>query len=751
MTNLLFLGTPEDEPFLPRLKGIIKHTGSTYVVTKPVTTLIEVVMYCQKRGITGIICTQAALIPKLSGLTIDASGKKPKLPSLDNYAGSYFLHSGIEWVFMNPLKHLMTVSYGTFLAKRYISKLTNPESWYKATEFSWEVATASTLERLYQRFSAAQLIAVDIETIKDPLAITCIGYAAAWYDPATKSWSSHCISFPLDSEFNLAYMRKFNALQIPKITQNGKYDLAYLSRYNAPLACWYYDTATVMHSTYCELPKALDNLAAFFIREARYWKHESKVAINSEPYLLYNSKDVWNTLNVFMSWMLEAPQYAIDNYLMEFPLNYPCHLSEMTGLLVNEETFAINRATQEQKADMKLLSLRTMIASPGFNPGSPVQVAKLLKVLGCADLTSTDEKNLKKAGYRHALNNRVVKAILDVRKARKLISTYLVPEKLFKGVILYALDPHGTDSGRLASKEHHFWTGMQIQNMPRGPEVKSAIIPYDNFKLGEADYSQAESRGTGYITGEQNLINNVEGTRDFHSLNASAFFGVPYEEIFNDEEYLDEDGTLHKQGTINKDLRDLSKRTNHGANYNMGPDVMLETMGEENVAKAKKLLGLPKLWTLRQVCEHLLAVFARTYPKVKVDYQNWIVYQVLTYGKLVGATGWTRICFGNPSKSKLDLNSYIAHPPQSLNAMNLNKAYMRVFYEVWYKNQNNFKLCAQIHDSILFQYRIGYEHLAQEVKRCMEFDVPVTDIDGTTRNMLVPVDMKIDLDSWAKG
>jgi hypothetical protein len=44
---------------------------------------------------------------------------------------------------------------------------------------------------------------------------------------------------------------------------------------------------------------------------------------------------------------------------------------------------------------------------------------------------------------------------------------------------------------------------------------------------------------------------------------------------------------------IAKDLRDLSKRTNHGANYNMGGSVMLDTMGPKRVAQAKLVLKLP--------------------------------------------------------------------------------------------------------------------------------------------------------------
>ena len=75
---------------------------------------------------------------------------------------------------------------------------------------------------------------------------------------------------------------------------------------------------------------------------------------------------------------------------------------------------------------------------------------------------------------------------------------------------------------------------MQIQNIPRGKEVKSTLVADDDFLLYEADYSAAESRGTGYLAGCEAIINNVEGPHDFHSLNASAFFGIPYENIYDD-------------------------------------------------------------------------------------------------------------------------------------------------------------------------------------------------------------------------
>ena len=730
-TQLLFLGTPDDEPYLPRLKPLLGGTR-TKVSTEKVTTWTEVQMFCAKAGITGVITTQLSLLQRLAVTD-------PK-PSIDNYAGSLFKRSGIEIVIVHPLAQLFTVSYGKFLAQRYISKLVSPAKWLQAPIFHWEVATPSNIgDHYHDMRSHAIAIAVDIETIQEPLGITCVGYTSVCWDG--NIFYTNTIVVPFTDTYMIEWAAKFNELPVPKITQNGKYDNAYLIAYGIPLTMWLWDTANMMHCTYCELPKSLDALTAFFLREGQYWKHEAKgVSLTSTDYYLYNAKDTYNTACIFLAWMLEAAPYAKHNYLLEFPVNYPCILSEATGLRANLNTLHALRDKKLSLIATLTTTLQQSLGVPGFNTNSPKQVSQLLTVLGCKDLKSSDSKNLTKAGSRHALNQFFTGLILAIRKHKKVVSTNLVPEKLYKGRVLYSLNPHATDTSRLASGEHHFWTGQNIQTMPREPGVKDYMEPDPGFLLFEIDKAQAESRATGYISGDQNLIANVESPRDFHSINASAFFGIPYEDIYDDE---------HGK-TINKPIRQLSKNTNHGANYNMGPSVMLDTMGEENVANAKTLLGLPRFWSLVKVCEHLLAVFAKTYPRVRINYQQWVIATVDAIHSLSLYNGWTRICFGNPAKSKPDLNALVANCPQGTIAQMLNKAYVRTMYEVWYPNQNDFKLCAQIHDSILGQYRIGHEHLVKQVVDIMETPVEITDIDGTRRIMKIPADATLGLTQWRK-
>jgi len=734
--TLLFLGTSEDKVYLPRLKSCV-GTATVYVNLEPITTVMEVIMYCKKKGCTGIISTSRVLLSKL----LNKEGER-KQPSLNDFAGSFFERDGIEIVFINPLEQLMTVPYGQFMTRRFITKLTDPESWNEEVPFVWEMLVPESADRIFTAYQSAFLIACDIETYSTNTAIRCIGFTAIFLDNG--KFTSHSCVLPLDSTFALSIARKFFwELKSPKVFQNGKYDIAYLSRHNIIPYNYIWDTATMFHSWYSELPKDLGFLGAFFVRRSVYWKDLADTN-DLQQYYLYNCRDHWTTALVALEWIRLAPEWAKKNYSQEFPLLFPCHMSEMIGVKRDMNAMEVARTEVDSKLQVHQGALNRMLGC-SVNVNSPPQMKALLKILGCADLDSADEKNLNKAIFRHPLNARILNHVLEIRGLRKLKSTYLRTgaditatskggSKEYQGRLLYALNPHGTDTGRLASKEHHFWCGLNIQNIPRGDDVKRTIIADDSFRFAEVDLEQAESRDTAHISGDTNLISAVTGERDFHSINAAAFFGRPYAEIYDD--------ALRK--TKDKKLRDLAKRVNHGANYNMGPNVLVDTMGYERIEEARALLNLPKYWTPKQIAEHLLAAFHKTYPNISGLYYPYVVHSVVTTRMLTGATGWTRYCFGNPDKNKQDLNAYVAHCPQSLNAMVLNKAYLKVFYEIALHptHGKNFKLCAQIHDSILFQFRVGHEYLCEAVKTCMELPVTVKGCDGKTRTFTVPAAIK---------
>ena len=767
MIRLLLLSTPQDEPYLPTLKTLMRTKFPEVQLLNSVITpgtLTEIVASAKKNSFTGVLTTNLSILKKLVGVNISSAEA-----SVANYAGSYFKVQGVEFVILNPLAQLVTVPYGKFLAERFITKLVYPERWQQFPAFAWELATPQNLPSLLTRYRDATHIAVDIETAREPqVHITSIGYTALFRDG-----TCHSTVLPITDSYSIEWMKRFNLLPADKVLQNGKYDINYLMRYGAPLYNYLWDTANLFHCWYSELPKDLGFLQAFFVREAAYWKD-----LADTDKLLYNAKDTWATLMSCLAMVNEMPMWAKHNYVNEFPLVFPCIMSELTGIKRDMEALQKAELAQHTVIQDTEQELNAMLGTTAFNSGSPKQKKALLTILGCKDIAekSTDEKSLKKAAYRHPLNARILGQITKIQKAKKLSSTYLSPGKEFNGVILYSLNPHATDTSRLASREHPFWCGINVQNTPRGASLpKYSLVPYDEFRIAEVDLEQAESRDTAYAAGEERLIAAVSGDKDFHSLNAASFFGVTYEDIYD----------IVQNKVKDKERRELGKKVNHGANYLMGANVLVETMGEENIYKAAKLLSLPKFWNAKQIAEELLTRFHKTYPGLSAVYYPAIVAEIIktkllasrAVHKLTNMPQWikdavapywnleaqerimglTRYCFSDPSTDKRAKNAYVAHVSQSLNAMTLNKAYMLVFYAIVLDTElgKHFKLCAQIHDSILHQFREGHEYLANKVRECMEIPVEIKGYDGKVRNFTVPAAIKAGKDnkgalSWAE-
>ena len=741
MSTFVYYHSSEDVDYLPALKPLLKGHKVLLRSQTPVA-LMEVLIDVKKYQATGVICSNAGLL-KLLLRTNGTTGTQ------DDFAGSIIKYKEYEFLILNPLKHVYTVSYGKFLLERYLSKFTEPDKWFKQTQFKWELANESSILDWFDFLSSCNYIAIDIETLADNRRISCVSYTGI--DLTSDRFTTRTVVLPCESPYWLQWIRKLNATSPPKIFQNGKYDNAYFFRFNAPVKGWYFDTINLFHSWYSELPKRLDFVASFSLRNVEFWKNEGTTG-NLEDYFRYNARDGWATANGFLSLIAELPEYAISNYLQEFPLVFPCHQAEMTGLGVDLVQLEKLKTEQEEVVGRLRQELGVLIGSPNFNPSSPPQVKRLLTVLGVVGAAGTGEIELKKAMFQHPLNTLLLDKVLRFRKARKLVSTYLVPEKFWKGRCFYALNPHGTDTARLASQESQFagWgeqagllAGLQIHNIPRERidiEIKSMFISDIGFYFGEGDYEQAEARDVAYLSGDKALLTSVESGKDFHAINAERFFGISYEKIYSD--------SLRK--TLDKPLRDLSKRVNHGSNYNMGWKVLVDTMGLENLFKAKELLKLQKFWGPRQIAEYLLDCFTKAYPTVKGAYYEHIKYTIKTTHQLVSPIGWTRYCFGKPESNRQDLNAYVAHPSQNLNAGTLNKAWMSVYKNVALKEPKDFKLCAQIHDSILFQYRVGRSDLVERVKECMLFSVRVKDCKGIERDLRVPIDIKAGATRWSE-
>lgn len=714
----------EDDPFLPYIKPLLTGHQAT-AIYRPISTVAEI-----SHGFDGVITTREDLLKRL----VYKDGRL----SIDNYSGSLFTKDGKPFLILDPLRHLVVTPTGQFLAKRYIRKITHPNEWFPQSKFTWELANDVSVSNIYDQLCSADLVAIDIETTRgEPHCIRCVGYCGIWFN-ANGTFRTHSYVLPYTSLFWVEWVRKFNDLPSIKIFQNGLFDNLYFNRFSSPVRKWLLDTMEMFHCWYSELPKTLDYITLFLLRDVYYWKDEADDGTLESLYL-YNAKDVWATANAMLSLLNEIPDWGIANYKEKFPTVFPSLACSFEGLKIDTKRVEPLYEIQSKIVEDSLGSLRAKINQPRFNPGSWKQVLSLMHVLdGPKNFTKTEEKTLKKFARKHPLNNLMVDEILKYRESAKLISTYL-GAKLWGDRLLYSLNPSGTDTGRLASKKSSFFGyGAQIQNIP--PYFKQVVRADEGFYLGEADNKFSEAFCVAYLSGDANLLETLNSGKDFHSVNIERFFGRPYDEVW--------DSVLNK--TKNKDLRDLSKRVNHGTAYVMGAGILLETMGLENVVKAQKLLNLDINWTPIQVCQYLLDRYHLAYPGVKQDYYAWVKAVIKMGNMLVSALGWTRYCFSDPSKGGHFFKGYVAHCPQNLSVGIINRGFVKTFNEIQIPHWKDFRLKAQIHDSIFFQYRIGRLDLALKARELIEQTIPVKDVKGTTRDMRIPVDLKAEATYWSE-
>lgn len=131
---------------------------------------------------------------------------------------------------------------------------------------------AEVIEYLSKR---PDIWSVDIETAMDQ--ITCIGFAPSASEAlviplVTETGQSYWSSPAEELTIWLAIKVVLEDNTIPKLFQNGSYDIQYLRKHNIKVRGDLHDTMIMHHALQPELPKGLGDLASLHTNE-RSWKH----------------------------------------------------------------------------------------------------------------------------------------------------------------------------------------------------------------------------------------------------------------------------------------------------------------------------------------------------------------------------------------------------------------------------------------------------------------------------------------------
>ncbi len=448
-------------------------------------------------------------------------------------------------------------------------------------------------------------------------------------------------------------------------------------------------------------------------------------------------------------------------------LQQPVHEMMAEGILVDQEekkrlqVAAISSWAESRNVLKQVVGFDLNVSSPKQVPeflfntlGLPKKTKKKTDGSGESKITGDEEAlratmstcfeqigKLKtdSAKQRYMIGFIACKEILKIRGIRKQLSSYLGihiskgkidgeaaledPDGRVRGTISVG----GTETARFSHSKTLWDTGVNLATVPKS--LRSMYIADEGYELAEFDLNRGESWVYAHLSEDPELLRiHTEGL-DFHSETASAISGVIGEKFLS-VEYIIE----HKDGDCFK-LRYVGKRVNHASSYRMKRYTCAESINAEaedtgitvTVGEAGKA----------QEAWH------RKYFMVRSNWWPEIERQI-------GSDRTMRTPYGRVHTFHGFLGDELykaatAYVPQSTSVDYLNRGFLKVFHRFQKPEAWGLKILAQVHDSILVKYRVGFRDEAiQSIVETMHSSLTIKD-----RTFSIPVEPQYG-QSWGK-
>lgn len=85
------------------------------------------------------------------------------------------------------------------------------------------------------------------------------------------------------------------------------------------------------------------------------------------------------------------------------------------------------------------------------------------------------------------------------------------------------------------------WGGddkVNLQNLPRKSPLKKAMLASDGYTFIDCDSSQIEARTLAWLAGQDDLVAAFDAGEDVYKIMASAIYGVPVDEVTDDQRFV---------------------------------------------------------------------------------------------------------------------------------------------------------------------------------------------------------------------
>lgn len=285
--------------------------------------------------------------------------------------------------------------------------------------------------------------------------------------------------------------RLFKNPKFKKIGQNFKYDDEKLMMLGMNIDALHADTMLMMHTCYPELPKSLAFQTSIFTREP-YYKDEGKEfnpkKDKIDQLLLYNARDAAVTLECFEALDRELAEVGTRDFYYSFVNKLHGFYSriEREGFAVDENQKAILSHKYHELWRISQEKLDNL-AGRHVNVASPKQVKEYLyKTLGLPERKQADEDTLVALLGNHAKTEKQIESIqciLDIRRYRKTIGTYVDVNTDYDGRIRTSYRICGTETGRSSTgivdpPIRPTQSGLAFQTLTKHGEIGSDIRSY---------------------------------------------------------------------------------------------------------------------------------------------------------------------------------------------------------------------------------------------------------------------------------
>lgn len=424
-------------------------------------------------------------------------------------------------------------------------------------------------------------------------------------------------------------------------------------------------------------------------------------------FYIYNALDSACMLEIHNSFWQQLEEKFSHTYRMTSNLFPVLQFMQMRGMKVDHTLLRETRDEITKKRDQRQKELDELVGYH-LNVNSSKQCCDYFYIKrGLPAITNpkthsitADDKAMQRLVRGTAKHPSIpeAKLVQEIRGYEKLYNTYLNAVFDDDGRLRGSYNPRGTKFGRLSSSKTIRETGLNYQNIPQ--EFKKFLVADEGYILLEADKRQAEWVVVAYAANDANMIQAIEKGLDVHSHTASLMFNLPIEvikyeqgiighssnaeEIFHlrsRDQFLSKIYTSQWPRTMS--LRQCGKKSNHGLNYDEGPN-NFALINEMEIPEARRIVEM----------------YHSIYPGIRKFYEE-IKGQIKKNRTLTNCFGRKVVFLGDFCKDTW--KAAYSMLPQSTVVDCVNNAMVAIYNDTFLTKDLNLDVLAQIHDSILIQ------------------------------------------------